>query len=250
MGGWASTLRQVLDQASTAGLAVQSCMYSLVRESAARAVAHEEKLAAAEARIAAHEEKLAAAERRLKASDTTFASLQAELRAVREMATKTQQAALRNKPSREQVLVLLQQKADFSGLDFSGLDLSRVCFRDAELVGANFEDADLSRADLRGANLQYAKFAGANVTGADMRDSQLNGAVGLGKARLDLSGKGSKRGRADLRGATHSFKYASPAEGSVMVIKGFLRRWDIKETFQWWDPQYLRKHGIFSPGDL
>jgi len=181
-------------------LAGQSTLCALGRESAANAAAHEEKLAAAEvriaaaheeklaaaeARIAAHEEKLAAAEariavaeqlaeRRLKASETTIASLQAELQAVREMATKTQQAALRNKPSQDQVLVLLKQKANLSEFDLSGLDLSSVRFGDAQLVGANFEDADLRNADLRG--------AGANLTGADMRDSQLEGAVGLGKA--------------------------------------------------------------------
>jgi len=172
-------------------LAAQSTLYALVRESAARATAYEEKLAAAEARIAVAEQ---LAERRLKASDTTIASLQAELRAVREMATETRQAAF-VKPSREQVLVLLRQKADFSGLDLSALDLSSVHFGDAKLVGTNFEDADLSRADLRGANLQHAKFAGANLTGADMRDSQLQGAVGLEEAA----------GCADLRGATHSF---------------------------------------------
>jgi len=171
-------------------LAAQSTLYALVRESAARAASLEEKLAAAEARIsAAHEEKFAAAEtrfaiaeqlaeRRLTASETTIASLQAELQAVREMATKTQQAAF-VKPSREQVLVLLKQKANMSGLDLSGLDLSHVHFGDAQLVGTNFEDADLSGADLRGANLQHAKLVRAHLTYADMRYSQLQGVVGF-----------------------------------------------------------------------
>jgi len=202
-------------------------------------------LAAAEARIAATEQ---LAERQRKASDAAIASLQAELQAVHAMATGMEQAALRNKPSRNLVLALLEQKASLSGLDLSGLSLSSVDFGSAQLVSTNLENTDLSDAVLRGANLKYAKLAGANLTGADMRESQLHGAIGLGEARFD--------DHVLLKGAQHTFELigAEPTNGDVVVIHSTLCRWKKgslakKKIFfgEGWDLQWPRELGIFSP---
>jgi len=192
-----------------------------------------------EARIASAEQLV---ERRLKGSEAAIATLQAELQHVRAMAMQAQQAAFRpptsildipDKPSREQVLLLLPQNVNLSGLDLSGLDLLGVPFFQAQLVCTNFEDCDLRGAVLVGANLQHAKLARANLSGADMRDLQLQGAVGLGLAHLDPSTS------ADLRGAKHSFEPpdARPADGTVVVILEHLSRWGAN---YFWDQHWWR----------
>jgi len=207
MGGWASipqpSLLQVRVRTSTAGPQVQDrpstakavvcdavlqpARPQVLDEDVGRALSQISELkGAVEARLAASEERLAAAEhlaKRLKVSESTIASLQAELQAVREMAIQTRQAAF-VKPSREQVLVLLRQKADLSGLDLSGLDLSSVSFVNAQLVGTNFENANLSGAVLCGANLRDANLDGAKLTGADFGGAMLDGVVALGEARI------------------------------------------------------------------
>ncbi len=62
------------------------------------------------------------------------------------------------------------------GLPFETNDLSRLNFRDANLVGADLEGASLRDADLHHARLDYANLSGADLRGADLRGATLFGA--------------------------------------------------------------------------
>ena len=89
--------------------------------------------------------------------------------------------------SRKEVLEILAEKKDLSGLDmrkgnfiridFSGCNLQGANFSYANLKDAIFRDADLSKASLWNANLEGVDFTGANLEDADLDYAKLRGAI-------------------------------------------------------------------------
>lgn len=86
--------------------------------------------------------------------------------------------------TRRDVIYLINQEKNFTGVDLSGIDLSGL-----DLSGANFSGSNLSRTSLVGALLQSADFSEANLEFADFADAELWGAnfkeaLNLSKARF------------------------------------------------------------------
>lgn len=85
------------------------------------------------------------------------------------------------------LLSIVVERMDLSGLNARGALLRNANFREARLAGADFTDANLSNADLTGADLsgavlvrtdaEGANFAGADLSGADFSGASLFGAT-------------------------------------------------------------------------